>query len=295
MKYELGVVGESKITTIRELSESEYQECSEAINRLTQFENEQSTFLAVKDNYEEYLGTLDQYSREYGAYLFTICPQIELARHIPKDVNRRILNYLSAVRTYLDHSEYNLKKRYGEDSEEVTHFKKACSDAYDTHFSYRFVSRLRNYVQHCGMPLGKMQIISEETDVETRKVIHYFTVSFDRDELLRKYDRWGQQVADELRGFPELFEIAPHLSDAMGCLTPINRIVVEERLRDLRQSVTIVQGLVRQVVDVQGTPGIFRYDDVKYSREGEVTDLKLTILWMPVSLLDTIGLFIGPF
>jgi hypothetical protein len=74
------------------------------------------------------------------------------------NLNRYIMNLLTAVRTFLDHTERNLTHRHGKDSEQFQAFKKATAEAYDSSFAYRFLYKLRNYVQHRGMPIGKMSI-----------------------------------------------------------------------------------------------------------------------------------------
>ncbi|MDP2400947.1 MAG: hypothetical protein Q8M66_03125 [Actinomycetota bacterium] len=64
--------------------------------------------------------------------------------------NRRILNLLSAGRTYADHVPHHLGAFF-EDGSAVA--QNALSKAYDSHLGYRTMCALRNYVQHRGMPV----------------------------------------------------------------------------------------------------------------------------------------------
>src|SRR6476646_1442100 len=68
------------------------------------------------------------------------------------------VNWLSAMRMFLDHQETDLTRRFGKLSPEFVAFKTATSAAYDSEVGYRFAYQLRNYVQHCGLPLGHVDV-----------------------------------------------------------------------------------------------------------------------------------------
>jgi hypothetical protein len=106
------------------------------------------------------------------------------------EANRKLLNFLSAARTFLDHTEAHLKRLYGDGSEEAQRFLTATSEAYDRTFAYRFLYKLRNYAQHCGLPLRYV-------DHRARRpagggdFAHEYRVYFDAQALLDDYDSWG--------------------------------------------------------------------------------------------------------
>jgi len=77
------------------------------------------------------------------------------------NLNRLMLNFLSAFRTFLDHTQTNLDRTYGKESENFKIFKKTRSSYYDNYFSYRFLDKLRNYSQHMGMPITGIDTSSE--------------------------------------------------------------------------------------------------------------------------------------
>ncbi len=52
--------------------------------------------------------------------------------------NRLILNYLSSIRTFIDHSETFFKKKYGNKSKEALLYKEILSQFFDNSFAYRF-------------------------------------------------------------------------------------------------------------------------------------------------------------
>lgn len=74
----------------------------------------------------------------------------EVMRNDSALYNRRLLNLLSATRTYVDQVPHHLGEFVPDGQELAT---TAFSSAYDTHIGYRAMSALRNYVQHRGMPV----------------------------------------------------------------------------------------------------------------------------------------------
>ncbi|MDF2083773.1 hypothetical protein [Bacillus pseudomycoides] len=194
----LGVVNEERqIKRVSEMSNDVYSEYVLHLAKINRFENDFSLYMTVELNYQEIHSTIQKYSEQYkkNSQMSWI-----LIRRIMLDISRRVLNYLSTFRTYLDHAEYLLKKEYGKNSEQVKKFKEVCSKEYDNYFAYRFLYRLRNYSQHCGMPVGNVSLGQRAND--DNGIDYSLIVTFDRDELLRSYDSWGNPVNGELEKLP---------------------------------------------------------------------------------------------
>lgn len=112
------------------------------------------------------------------------------------EININLLNLMMAVRTFLDHMETFIKREFGKESEEIRLFDSLKSEEFDTKFSYKFMYKLRNYVQHCGMPplsYSKIKTFDAEQPFAT------LTLEFDRDALLASFDGWGAIVKPELQ------------------------------------------------------------------------------------------------
>lgn len=285
LKRELGVVSKGKISSIRELSHREYEKYQKAVERLLQFSSDNQTFLIVQLNYSDYEKLLVRYFEEWRENAAMSWARME---NMGLEINRRLLNYLSSVRTFLDHWETNLKRRYGRNSRRVKRFKNACSEAYDGSFSYRFLYVLRNYTQHCGMPLGQLSLQSEEVNPVSREIRHSLTVKFNRDELLSKYDRWGSKLKKEIRKLPPTFEINPYVAEMMKSLKKIYLTLIEDELPSLIGSAKYVRQLIGQTKRMLGTPCILVPKILERSIEGEVESLEMQIEWIPLNLVDMI-------
>ncbi len=55
-------------------------------------------------------------------------------------------------RLFFDHTFRDLSQRFGKESRQYQSITYAANRAFDTHFGYRLIDALRNYVQHNAMP-----------------------------------------------------------------------------------------------------------------------------------------------
>jgi hypothetical protein len=170
------------------------------------------------------------------------------------------LNFLVSVRTYLDHTETKIKKEFGKESVQWKRVKAACSAEYDGFFAYRFLYRLRNYVQHCGAPPSIIHSSANLADRESKEVKRAGALYLTRDRLLEDYDGWGEQVAADLRSLPEDFDIMPYVVTMMECLTRIAIVVVKDELPELARKTQFLVGLLKEVDMSLGEPAIVELD-----------------------------------
>ncbi|MFE5851862.1 hypothetical protein ACFQ61_01360 [Streptomyces sp. NPDC056500] len=113
-------------------------------------------------------------------------------------------SFLSAFRAFVDHTCKWLSGRYGDAV--LRGFNANLSREYDSEFAYRFMYKLRNYSQHCGLPpvSGRVRRWIDSNGVKRQEV----SVTFDAMELLSKYDGWGQPVKAELQRMGGQFSVA---------------------------------------------------------------------------------------
>jgi hypothetical protein len=286
MRPELALASDRGVKAIRKLSNSEYKEFKKATMCLLRFSSDQRIFLIARLNYDSFNNLLKRYFEAYTKNPSMGWPRAE---KMILEINRHLLNYLSAVRTFLDHSETNIKRRYGRNSERVKRFKRVCSKEYKNSFSYRFIYNLRNYAQHCGMPLGQLTLKSEEVDPHSKEVIHSLSIKFNRDELLSEYDSWGSQLKREIQRLPKTFEINPHISEMMKCIEMITTSLIEEEMPELIKSASYVLRLITETKGMPGVPCIIKPKILARSKEGKAERLELNIEWIPLHLVEMIS------
>lgn len=270
--------GNKNIKVIREINDTEYKDYKKADNYLKNFNYKQRLFTIVLWNYNDFQNLLDRYLEEYTKNQSMNSFRAEKTL---LDIDRHILNYLSSFHTFVNHNTIIIHKSYGENSQKFKDFKKVRSNTFDDHFSYRFLYKLRNYAQHCGMPVGTITFDSKIVDSQSTGIHHSLIVNFDRDELLNNYDKWGKLIP-EIQELPQQFEIKPLIDELMKCIERINYFIIKEDLPELIQSVQFIKQLISSTKDMEGTPCILK-DLNRYDK-----GLNLKIENIPLDLIETI-------
>lgn len=210
----------STVSVARTLSEEEWTHYQAAVAHVSSVQTNADLHSFARDNYQEFLETQTSIEalRADSPAADQLGPELSLA------LNRRLSNFLSSFRAFLDHSELRIKRQYGNTSAEAVAFKSACSLVFDRSFAYRFAYKLRNYSQHFGLPIGHIQG-EAKLDPATGDKSYHGTICFDIDTLLSLDSKiWGS-VLPELRTGPPLLPVGALLAQ------------VEVDLREILQSV----------------------------------------------------------
>lgn len=255
VRYSLGVVSvPTSFRLLDEISADEYERLSDAIASITRL-NAGFHYKLVERNYLE-LKSIHQF----------VTITLSLGRDFATPNRRKfaealmtsLVNWLTAMRLFLDHEETALKRRFGRDSPQVARFKSSTAAAYDARVGYRFAYRFRNFVQHCGLPLSRIEI-GPVTEAGTRAK-QAVDLVLDRDELLDAFEGWGPVEAD-LRAMPPTFGLLPFAAAAMDGLREVHRactdLGVDEALERCGEVVAAVERI--QAIETDGFPAVFRY------------------------------------
>jgi hypothetical protein len=224
-----------------DISDEEYQVCDAAAKRMHSFFGDIQLFFIAEWNYREYCEVIREYSSKNFQEL-----QFLLNSHIiVLDINRLLLNLLSSVRTYLDHTETSIKRRHGHNSQVFLRFKKTCSDHYDSLFSYRFMYKLRNYAQHCGLPIGEFSASVREHPERSGEPLYEFQFGSKRDSILQDYE-WGKQLRQDISEQPEFIDIDQHIHELIQSIRQINRVFAQEELKILLPDAVYIDQLAKR-------------------------------------------------
>lgn len=271
IKYFLGTYNNPEINTCKELSENDFKTCIQSMTALKKLSDDDNLFRIIELNYNDLKSNIE-------SYLLTF-PKTHKADfyefdHMIIDINRLILNLLSSIRTFLDHSETKIKREYGKASEEYELFKTETNTAYDNNFSYRFLYKLRNFAQHCGLPSGSAELNSSITKNDVLNL--YFL----RDELLSKYEGWGA-VRNELMEQSQMFDVLPLLDEKYILLKNIHEKVSNKIASNYRTQSNLLLNLLLILKDEVGIPCL-----IKSIASGDTA--KLTFSWFPFDHISKI-------
>lgn len=180
------------INYIKDISDSELTSIEHYIGILDEVQHLMDLFVVLRFNFDD---IIQFQTTEVQPIIERINPINHLKEKeyafLKVEINRFVNNYLSAFRMFIDHSDVKIGRRFKKDSKEYKMFISMANKAYDNNFSYRFAYKLRNFCQHCGLPITGFEIEGIEKGSK-------FMFSFVRDYLLTEYDSWGPRVKEDL-------------------------------------------------------------------------------------------------
>ncbi len=247
IKYSFSTYDNSTFLDVKELSEDEYNKYSSIIINLMKLENEQGLYKIIVLNYNDFIAKTNLSIKNINL------SDMESFSIFYLDINRHILNVLSSIRTYLDHTETRLKKEFGKNHTITNKFKELVKKAYDENFSYRFLYKLRNYSQHCGLPAGSLKTTASN-DGGFKEVL---TLALVRDDLLNNYDSWSI-VKEEIKNKDEEFDIINLLKDKVEILKNINEEISKLVYNEYFDEANSLMELLWLAKNKTGTPCLLK-------------------------------------
>jgi hypothetical protein len=265
----LGKLKSKAITEHRKLSSDEFNRFEIYRKEIRDYVHMGELLSVALLNYNEFTESLKSFLGTAGQRTDIILKNRE---RIVFDLNRRILNYLSGVKTFLDHTAKRISSTCGKD--QLEHFNEICSYQYDESFAYRFLYRLRNYTQHCGMPIGRL--ITESRSDQNEKISSNFTFAFDRDSLLSEFDGWGASVKSELQKQEAYFDVPSLLDEFMYRIGIVHIETMSSVYPDASDAANCVLSLYRELNDTDCLPVIFE------ANLENKANIKLKMIELPV-------------
>lgn len=276
---ELARVEEDSIKGIRPLNDEEVQEVRSCNKEIFDFnrhfkliEYVLHNFFCLKIGVEEALQQFARSPNAIGRY------DLDSFGH---EVNINLLNLMMSARTFLDHMETFIKREYGKYSGQVELFKKLTAEEFDSKFSYKFMYKLRNYVQHCGMPPLSY---SKSKNLEENNPYVGIELMFDRDALLLDYDGWGAIVKSQLESQDKKFDAFAIIEEFV---TSILRIYICFNDETKFQKTLEARARIAEIINQSEK---YFEDDYCLFCASEKDDGKVTfnMSWIPASLFKKI-------
>jgi hypothetical protein len=196
MKYMLTVLALGSWPFV-EISAEEFAQAKDAKERLV-------TFIGI----EEKLDILLENYAEYERHLLDLTLRRVLFRDLLwssamtdlQHLTRRLANFLSAARLYVDQSKHDLSSIYTSGSGQQEVLKQALSREYDGRFGYRVMEALRNYMQHRSLPIKKLGYPSIWEEVGSERMLRCSAEIYLDVVELREDKKFKSNVLGELCG-----------------------------------------------------------------------------------------------
>ena len=248
-----------EIIFIRPVSSAELERFHTALNDLGNYSNYCGLYEICDKNYSSIISYLLSLKDSFPQNRNRLNEYVEESL---QETNRLFLNYLSSSRTFLDHLKTRYTRLQNQGYSALNSYKvvlmgysyfddyqRMTTACYDSNFAYRFFYKLRNYVQHCGLPLGSMHI--DESPGPNGSAITAISIRFNRDGLIHDYDGWGK-VKPDLMKQPEIMEFPPYLKEFRSQIKLIHWALSGIEVSSDEQSWQYLYDMVREVQDKYG-------------------------------------------
>lgn len=155
-------------------------------------------------------------------------------------INRRLINLLSACRSYLDQTRHHLHNIFGTDSEIVKKIEEFKNQQYDQCFGYRIMEALRNYVQHRGFPISSVTNIMKSIESKSGNRILFSLAPQICPEDLEEDKQFKKTVLEELKSSGDKIDIKPLMRDYIAALGSVHeniRTLLKEKVTYWTQTI----------------------------------------------------------
>jgi hypothetical protein len=243
MKYELArdVLGSSASI---ELSEAEYLQLKSAQKNLLEALFMEEKLDVVISNYLELETDLLSSAARHMVQRNQDYIWFQTERNL---LNRRLVNLLTACRSYMDQTRHHLSNIFGNESDIVTKIEEYKAKQYDQYLGYRVMEALRNYVQHRGFPIHGITYNSQwlESKSEDERKLLFSLTPYMSPRDLEEDGKFKKSVLEEVKRLGDTLDIKPLIREYVGALS-----TVHERIREaLREDIQIWEQTVLGALD----------------------------------------------
>jgi hypothetical protein len=159
-------------------------------------------------------------------------------------INRRVVNLLSACRLYLDHTRHHLGN-IGDSATAITEIiKTSISAQYDGSLGYRVMDALRNYVQHRGYPIHSVTFNASWNDDRSKLI--YAITPYLIIARLEEDGKFKSSVLEELKQQGDKVDIKPMIREYIDGLGKIHneirrqlKCLVDESDKTIRDAIEL--------------------------------------------------------
>ena len=226
------------------------------------------TFSVLTQNYQQFCA-LEQ---EVTARVASADPRAKIQPEaLQIAVTTAVVNYLTSMHMFLDHSETELRRRDAQDGgNRLETWNLACSAEYDDYFAYRFLYRFRNFILHVGLPLSNLEISSRLNDDGHTAGSVFLGES--AAHLVADFNGWST-VKSELQSLSTDIDLSEQIHVSMECLTRIAEVLLREDIPELATSVATFNSIVGDSDAYIGEPLLVKVEDRQGSPILEVRPL----------------------
>lgn len=276
---------------VREIDKEDYNLIENAVNDIFLFGSHQSLYIMCARNYDDMILYLQEVQDVLRTQPMTFLDD-QKRNEIYLEINRKMLNYLSSFRTFVDHYATRLKRQDQEDMRDYHAFKDATTYFFDNSFAYRFCYKLRNYAQHVGLPISISDILflpflDQDDSQSVSQSIYTIHLLFNPAQLLINYQDWGSIITADLEKQEQVLSAIKIMHELQGCLHKINSLCL---LIDLNTVYKSWNTLINYAYEVFEKYGRIQPVVTVFTRtsDGPTFETLERVIWFPMTELSRI-------
>lgn len=224
--------------TVKNISQESFDELkldSEIIKHAyTQF----VVFKNIQLNGAEYDNFLNEIS---DLNLGEVNIKIASSQELLLQANRVILNLLLSFKFFIDNAESYLKRKYGKESDIPKGFIALTNQEFDDKFSYRFLSKIRNYSIHLGFPLRSLQIIAEKKLDTPENMIGSLQLKIDIDLIRKEKSLLGSIVFNEIKHLKDDIDLKPLIVELSNTIHKFQKYIFSNQLEEIENAISNIE------------------------------------------------------
>lgn len=217
MKYKIQYLSDHGFDDLTAIDDYEFKIIKESIDFILFYYSFEELFDMVRVNIYEfwklYFETLEKHR------LKIISKSNELIKPITF-FNQSLANILTSFKSYNDHIERKISDVDSKYKDTLVFYRQKYSEYYDQEFNIRFFTRLRNYVQHFGFPISK---INYHSDIVDEYVEHTISLVAFKSDLL-KYKKWSK-VKSEIEKLDEEIDLKKYMNAFLYSFSSLHEIM----------------------------------------------------------------------
>lgn len=248
----------------KKLTIKDYKTFNTSISELNNYENLKRLFEMIVLNNNEFIEFTKSESKILLENSLSVSGDKKSYYKHHLNLNRLFLNYLSSFRSFLDHTETSCKRKYGKESNETIEFKKITKTYFDENLCYRFFYKLRNFSQHCGLPIDEFELSA--TKISENEFRPEYNINFDTKDLLNKYSEWGTVKKDLLE--IDKISIFDLLNNMISVLNSLWSELIKIFNQDIKNAVSFINTNAKFLKTENNTVCIF--SDIVTDESGQM-------------------------
>lgn len=217
MKHTITYLSDSGIKNLKEIDLNEYEGLKKSREFILFYYSFEELFDVVRINVYEFWKLYFEVSEKFR--LKMISTKDEIIKPI-SFFNQKLSNMLSSFRSYDDHLKRKISDSDVNNEVTLNYYRGKCREVYNKYFSFRFFSRLRNFVQHYNFPISK---IIYHTGVIENYHEHFVKLIVLKNDLL-KFKGWSK-VKSEIEKLEEEIDIKEFLNEFLYALSFLHKIM----------------------------------------------------------------------